>query len=94
MTRTEARAEHARIATELFHAYRALALEKSAEREAKVNTFLNFEGTDRQRDQMASKNGLDNTKEVWRLEGEIRALEEIRDDIRWQYANGSYEDDE
>ena len=92
MTPAEARARHTVIAEELGHAYRQLALEKSLERKNKHDTFLQTQGSDKQREHMAGINALDNTNEVWRLEGEIRALEEERDDIRWQYAHGGYVD--
>lgn len=89
-TRAEALARHHAIAVDLADSYVELGEVRGAEREAKVNAFTQNPGTDKQRDHAASFSALHSTKEVWQIEGAIRALEEERDDIRWQLANGGY----
>lgn len=86
-TRAEALARHNYIARELGTAHRELSTVRAAEREAKINSFQATAGTDKAREQAASFNGFPNTRVVWEIEGNIRALEEERDDIRWQLTN-------
>lgn len=87
-TRQAALRRHHDISIELGAAYRELAAVKVAERQAKIQAFQQNQGTDRQREHVANFNGFPNTKVMWEVEGEIRGLEEERDDIRWQLSNG------
>ncbi len=78
--------EHGVIADRLAKAHVHLGFLFAQEREAKVNTFLQATGSDRQRENQGSLAALDITSEIFKVKAEIAADTERRDDIRLRLA--------
>lgn len=89
MTKAELLAQHTEVALELSGLYRELASVKTAERRTKVSAFQQNTLNVKEREHVANFQALSSTSDVWRLEGEISALIELRDDIRWQLTHGN-----
>lgn len=79
---------HGAIAVELADLHRELGNVLATEREAKITTALAAEGTDRYRENAAGFNALESTKAVFDIRGNIAALEEERDHLRYLLAHG------
>lgn len=63
-------------------AHRELATLLVAEKNAKINAYAQAQGTDKNREHVASFNSLNITGDIFKLKGNIAALEALRDDIR------------
>lgn len=88
MTKAELLARHTEVAHELGGLYRELASVKTSERRTKVAAFQSNILNTKEREHVANFQALSSTSDIWRLEGEISALVELRDDIRWQLTHG------